>query len=73
MEALDVWDNTAILTAVKMMNAIRTPLSWVPLLETQMQEWEAMIAGAAASAGVDITLRMRPSKDVVEDAEEKGA
>jgi len=73
METQDVWDNTAVLTAVKMMNAIRTPLSWVPLLETQMQEWEAMIAGAAEAAGVDITLRIRPSKDVVEDAEEKGA
>jgi len=73
MEAEDVWDNTAVLAAVKMMNAIRAPLSWVPLLETQMQEWEAMIAGAAATAGVDVNLRIRPSKDVVEDAEEKGA
>jgi len=55
------------------MNEIRAPLSWTPLLEPVMQEWEAMIAGAAMAAGLEIDHTLRAVKDVVQDAEERGA
>jgi len=73
MEDGDDWNPAAVLSALKLMNDIRGPLSWVPLLEPEMQAWEAMIAGAASAAGLQVNHRVRPLKDVVEDAEEKGA
>lgn len=72
LEAMDVWNPTAVRKALKLMNDIRGPLSWIPLLEPEMQAWEAMIAGAASAAGLQVDHPLRLSKDAVEDAEEKG-
>ena len=73
MEDSDEWDPKMVKTGLKMIHDIRAPLSWVPLLESQMQEWEAMIAGAASAAGIEVDHTLRASKDVVVDAEVKGA
>ena len=73
MEDSDEWDPKMVKTVLKMIHDIRGPLSWAPLLESQMQEWEAMIAGAASAAGLEIEHTVRASKDVVEHAEVKGA
>lgn len=68
-----MWDPKMVKPVLKMIHDIRAPLSWAPLLESQMQEWEAMIAGAASAAGIEIDHILRASKDVVVDAEVKGA
>ena len=73
MEANDQWDPTTVKKVLTKMNEIRAPLSWTPLLEPVMQEWEAMIAGAAMAAGLEIDHTLRAVKDVVQDAEERGA
>lgn len=73
MEDSDVWDPKMVKPVLKMIHDIHAPLSWAPLLESQMQEWEAMIAGAASAAGIEIDHILRASKDVVVDAEVKGA
>lgn len=73
MELNDEWNPTAVRKALKLINDIRAPLSWVPLLEPEMQAWEAMFAGAASAAGLEIDHQLRPVKDTVQDAEEKGA
>lgn len=73
MEDSDVWDPKMVKRVLKMIHDIRAPLSWAPLLESQMQEWETMIAGAASAAGIEVDHTLRASKDSVVDAELKGA
>ena len=72
LEAMDVWNPTTVRKALKLMNDICGPLSWIPLLEPKMQAWEAMIAGAASAVGLQVDHPLCLSMDAVEDVEEKG-
>jgi hypothetical protein len=72
LEGKDEWSPAAVKKVLKTMNAVRGPISWTPLLEPEMQAWEALIAGAATAAGLQVEHPLRAVKDIVQDAEEKG-
>ena len=73
MEAEDKWSTSDVKMAVKKFTEIRPLISWAPLLEPQLQEWEELVKGAAMEAGVEVNDELRTVKDRVQDAEEKGA
>jgi hypothetical protein len=72
LEDQEEWDTNAVKIALKKIIEIRGPIMWCPLLESRVQEWEAMVAGAAAAAGIQVEHTLRVAKDVVKGAEEKG-
>ncbi|KIM38289.1 hypothetical protein M413DRAFT_12967 [Hebeloma cylindrosporum] len=71
LEKKDVWDPATVLLALKKIAEVRRTITWAPLKEVELQVWEAMIAGAAEAAGLEVDQRLRVAKDTVTDAEEK--
>lgn len=58
---------------VKKFTEIRPHISWAPLLEAQLQEWEELVKGAAIGVGIEVDSGLRTVKDKLQNAEERGA
>ncbi|KIM41074.1 hypothetical protein M413DRAFT_28155 [Hebeloma cylindrosporum] len=69
--AVHVWEPATVLLALKKIAEVRRTIAWAPLKEVELQVWEAMIAGAAEAAGLEVDQCLHVVKDTVTDAEEK--